>query len=85
MVGFLVGQWPTQLLSPLMLMQVRIIAILNVFECTKELNFSGDGDEGVFCHDNVSVGPAEDGDRLAHLPRALGTLSLQGAGPLKLG
>ena len=27
----------------------------------------------------------EDRDRLAHLPRALGTLPLQGAGPLQLG
>ena len=86
MVGFLVGQWPTQLLSPLMLMQVRIIAILIFLSaCIKELNFSGDCDEGVLCHDNVSVGPAEDGDCLAHLPRALGTLPLQGAGPLQLG
>ena len=85
MVGFLVGQWRTQLLSPLMLMQVRIIAILNVLKCTKELNFSGDCDEGVLCNNDVSVGPAEDGDCLAHLPRALGTLPLQGAGLLQLG
>ena len=49
------------------------------------LNTRCDGDEGVLRHDNVSVGSAEDHDRLAHLPRALGTLPLQGAGPLQLG
>ena len=49
------------------------------------LNTRCDGDEGVLRHDNVSVGLAEDRDRLAHLPRALGTLPLQGAGPLQLG
>ena len=61
------------------------IAILNVLKCTKELNFSGDCDEGVLCNNDVSVGPAENGDCLAHLPHALGTLPLQGAGPLQLG
>ena len=49
------------------------------------LNTRCDGDEGVLRHDNVSVGSAEDRDRLAHLPCALGTLPLQGAGPLQLG
>ena len=49
------------------------------------LNTRCDGDEGVLRHDNVSVGSAEDRDRLAHLPRALGTLPLQGAGSLQLG
>ena len=49
------------------------------------LNTRCDGDEGVLRHDNVSVGPAEDRDCLADLPRALGTLPLQGAGPLQLG
>ena len=49
------------------------------------LNTRCDGYEGVLRHDNVSVGPAEDRDRLAHLPRALGTLPLQGTGPLQLG
>ena len=49
------------------------------------LNSRCDGDEGVLRHDNVSVGSAEDRDRLAHLPRALGTLPLQGTGPLQLG
>ena len=49
------------------------------------VNCSCDSDEGVLCHDYVSVGPAEDGDCLAHLPRALGTLPLQGAGLLQLG
>ena len=43
-----------------------------------------DGDEGVLRHDDVCVGPAEDRDRLADLPRALGTLPLQGAGPLSM-
>ena len=49
------------------------------------LNFRYRRDEGVFCHNNVGVKPAEDRDRLADLPRALGTLPLQGAGPLQLG
>ena len=49
------------------------------------LNSRCDGDEGVLCHDNVSVGPAKDRDRLADLPRALGTLPLQGPGHLPLG
>ena len=55
------------------------------FKCTKELNFSGDGDEGVLCHNDVSVGPGADCDRLAFLPRALGPFPLQGAGLLQLG
>ena len=49
------------------------------------LNCSYNGAEGVFGHDYVRVSVCEDGDCLAHLPRALGTLPLQGAGPLQLG
>ena len=49
------------------------------------LNCSYNGAEGVFGHDHVRVSVCEDRDRLAHLPRALGTLPLQGAGPLQLG
>ena len=49
------------------------------------LKRSFDGDEGVLRHDDVSVGPAADCDRLAFLPRALGPFPLQGAGLLQLG
>ena len=49
------------------------------------LNCSYNGAEGVLGHDHVRVSVCEDHDRLAHLPRALGTLPLQGAGPLQLG
>ena len=49
------------------------------------LNRRFDGDEGVLRHDDVSVGPGADCDRLAFLPRALGPFPLQGAGLLQLG
>ena len=49
------------------------------------LNCSYNGAEGVIGYDYVRVSVCEDRDCLADLPRALGTLPLQGAGPLQLG
>ena len=49
------------------------------------LNCSYNGAEGVLGYDHVCVSVCEDRDRLAHLPCALGTLLLQGTGPLQLG